>query len=73
MCLPTSGTHSRCIEPKMHEEKPMFLSHEMFVEAEVAYRREQLSPRPRRKARRARRHRAGRAGAMSQPHGVATA
>jgi hypothetical protein len=57
----------------MHEEKSMFLSHEMFVEAEVAYRREQLSPRPRRKARRARRHKAGRAGAMSQSHGVATA
>jgi len=52
----------------------MFLSHEMFIEAEVAYRREQLSaPHPRRRARRARRRRTGRPGAMSQRHGVATA
>ena len=52
----------------------MFLSHEMFVEAEVAYRREQMSAaRPRRRARRARRQRAGRARALSQRHGVATA
>lgn len=52
----------------------MFLAHEMYLEAEVAYRREQMSAsRPRRRARRARRKRAGGAGAMSQRHGVATA
>jgi len=54
----------------------MFLSHDMFVEAEVAYRREQMSaphPRRRRRERRARRRRAGRSGAMPQRHGVATA
>jgi len=52
----------------------MFLAHEMYIEAEVAYRREQMSPaRPRRRARRARRRRVDRSGAMSQRHGVATA
>jgi len=58
----------------MPEENPMFLAHEMYIEAEVAYRREQMSPaRPRRRARRARRRRVDRSGAMSQRHGVATA
>ena len=47
MCLPTSGTHSRCIEPRDARGVPMFLSHEMFVEAEVAYSRAAVKARSR--------------------------